>query len=124
MSLKLLLDEDTQANDLIGLLKAAGHDVETTTTLGLNDEDDDIVLQHAQAQDRIVLTYNCNDYRALNDAGAPHVGILGVYKNNNKMSDMSHGDIVNAIANLEASRWDFAGQFVALNLWHFAPPAP
>lgn len=123
MRLPLLLDEDTQAKQLILLLKEAGHDVQTVGEAGLNDQSDTAVLDCARKEGRIVLTRNCGDFQALHRAGPAHPGILGVFQYNNPEKDLRYADIVQAIANLEASGWAFGGEFVVLNQWHFPPAA-
>jgi hypothetical protein len=42
-----------------------------------------------------------------------------VYQNNDPDRDMSHGDIVRAIANLEQSGIAFAGSCHVLNAWRY-----
>lgn len=121
--MRLLLDEDTQAKLLIRLLKDAGHDVQAVTEARLTDQSDTAVLEFARRAGRCVLTRNCADFLDLHKAGPPHPGILGVYQYNNPDKDMRYADIVQAIANLEASGWEFAGEFVVLNQWHFLPTA-
>lgn len=121
MSLRMLLDEDTQARQLILLLRNAGHDVQTVSEANLTDQSDPSVLAHARHESRLVLTRNCGDFQALHRSGPPHPGILGVFQYNNPEKDMSYADIVQAIANLTTSGWIFAGEFVVLNQWHFPP---
>ena len=121
MSLRLLLDEDTQAKRLILLLREAGHNVQTVGEAGLTDQSDSAVLAHARREGRLVLTRNCVDFQALHRTGPAHPGILGIFQYNNPERDMSYTDIVQAIANLENSGWTFAGEFVVLNQWHFPP---
>jgi hypothetical protein len=123
MSLRLLLDEDSQAKLLISQLWAVGHDVLTVTEAGLEARSDAEVLAYAASVQRVVLTRNCDDYYALHSAGQTHTGILSVYLNRDPRKDLSYADIVRAIANLEThavqSGWELAGQFVALNAWNY-----
>ena len=120
MSLRLLLDEDTQAKRLAALLREAGHHVQTVTEAALTDQGDSSVLAHACRENRLVLTRNCGDFQALHRTEPAHVGILGVIQYNEPAKDMSYADIVRAIANIEASGWAFRGEFVILNQWHYA----
>ena len=119
MSLRLLVDEDTQAKSRVALLRAAGHDVLTVTEAALNARPDVEVLARARQEGRIVLTRNCDDFRLLHVADPHHSGILAIYENPDPTKNLAHSAIVTAIANLEASGWDLAGQFVALNDWNF-----
>ena len=121
MGLPLLLDEDTQAKRPVALLREAGHDAQTVTEALLTDQSDAAVLSYARRQGRLVLTRNCGDLQALHKAGPSHPGILGIFQYNNPDKDMSYPDIVAAIANLQASGWAFAGEFIVLNQWHFPP---
>ena len=123
MSLRLLLDEDTQAKQLVLLLRSAGHDVQTVSEANLTDQGDSSVLAYARQSGRFLLTRNCGDFQALHRSDPPHPGIFGVFQYNNPEKDMSYADIVQAIANLTASGWTFAGEFVVLNQWHFPPTA-
>ncbi|WP_334907623.1 DUF5615 family PIN-like protein [Nostoc sp.] len=49
MSLKLLIDEDSQAKRLVNLLQNAGHDVITVNEAGLMSKPDSVVLDYARA---------------------------------------------------------------------------
>jgi predicted nuclease of predicted toxin-antitoxin system len=122
MSLRLLLDEDTQAKRLIRLLREAGHEVETATEAGLVHKADSQVLAHAKQQGRLVITRNCDDFAALHRASSEPPGVLAVYQHDTA-SDMSDADIVQAIANLERvsaeTEWQFLGEFVVLNQWNY-----
>ena len=117
MSLRLLVDEDTQSRRLVALLQQAGHDVLTTKGAGLEGNADLAVLQHAHGDDRVVLTRNVGDFRALHEAGAPHAGIAAIFFDANPSKDLSNAAIVRSIANLEAAGIPIAGAFHALNAW-------
>ena len=122
MSLRLPLDEDTQAKRLIRLLREAGHDVQTATEAGLIHKPDAQVLAQAARETRLVMTRNCDDFLALHRAAPDPPGVLALYQHNT-VSDMSDADIVQALANLEAvsaaTGWALAGQFIVLNQWHY-----
>lgn len=119
MSLRLLVDEDTQAKRLVKLLRGAGHDVLTVEEAGLEAHPDTQVLEHARRQNRMVLTRNCEDFRALHEAGPQHPGICAVYEDRDASKNMSRSAIVRALANLEASGLELGGQFVVLNAWNY-----
>ena len=62
MSLKLLIDEDSQAKALVQLLRKAGHDVVTVNEIGLVGQPDPVILAYAKQKNRILLTHNCQDF--------------------------------------------------------------
>ena len=119
MSLRLLIDEDTQDARLVSGLRAAGHDVLTVNEAGLPGQADSAVLAYASQNKRIVLTMNCRDFLELHDAGERHAGIVGIYKDRDPRKNMSFADIAAALANLTDFGWDFAGRFVVLNAWDY-----
>lgn len=119
MSLKLFVDEDIQDKLLVKLLRNAGHDVITVNEAGLGGSPDSIVLDYARTNDRLVLTYNCNDFEELHKVQPLHPGILAVYRDNNSSKNMSFKEIVKAIANLEAAMMPLANQFISLNQWNY-----
>jgi len=119
LSLRLLIDEDTQAKFLVSLLKQAAHDVVTVNEVGLMGKIDPLVLDYARQENRIVLTQNCDDYEALHDLNPNHPGILAIYNGNNPSKNMSFKAIVRAIANLEAAKLNLSNQFIALNHWNY-----
>ena len=119
MSLKLLIDEDSQAKVLVSMLRKAGHNVVTVNELGLMSQPDEVVLDYARQDNRIVLTHNCRDFEALHDTNPNHSGIFVIYENDNSFKDMSRQEIVRAITNLEAAKIPLANQFISLNHWNY-----
>lgn len=119
MSLKLLIDEDSQAKVLIKMLRQAGHDVITVNEVGLIGQPDPVVLNYARENNRILLTHNCQDFQALHKANPLHPGILVIYENEDYSKDMSRQEIVRAIANLEAASFPLTNQFISLNQWNY-----
>lgn len=123
MSLRLLLDEDTQARRLIRLLREAGHDVRTATEVGLIHKPDSEVMAEAAREARLVMARNCADFNALHRAAADPPGVLAIYQHG-AASDLSDADIVQALANLEATctetGWMLDGRFIALNPWSYS----
>lgn len=103
MSLRLLIDEDTQDARLVAMLRTEGHDV----------------LAHAAQNQRAVLTMNCRDFLELHEASPAHFGIIAVYQSGKMHKNMTFAEIVAALANLTASGWDLAEQFVVLNAWNY-----
>jgi predicted nuclease of predicted toxin-antitoxin system len=119
LSLKLLIDEDSQAKSLINLLRKAGHDLITVNEAELTGEPDDVVFNYAIKEKYILLTHNCDDFEALHIANPSHPGILAVYRSANSSKNMDRKDIVRAIANLEAANIPLANQFITLNHWNY-----
>ena len=98
MSLKLLIDEDSQALPLVKTLRKANHDVLTVNGANLTGQTGRIVLEYATQNNRIVLTHNCRDFKALHEANTTHSGIF---------------------ANLEAAQIPLKNQFISLNHWNY-----
>ena len=119
MSLRLLLDEDSQAKPLVKLLRDAGHDVVTINEVGLTSQPDPVVLDYAKQTYRLLLTHNCHDFEILHRERSIHSGILVVYQNDDRAKNMSRRDIVAAIANLEAANVPLENQFISLNQWRY-----
>lgn len=119
MSLRLLIDEDTQDKILVTLLKQASHDVVTVNEVNLNGKIDSIVLDFARQENRIILTQNCDDYEALHDLNSEHSGIIAIYNENNPLKNMSFKAIIKAIKNLESANFSLSNQFIALNHWNY-----
>jgi predicted nuclease of predicted toxin-antitoxin system len=119
LSLKLFVDEDTQDKLLVKLLRNASHDVVTVNEARLMSSSDPIILDYARTNERLVLTYNCDDFEELHQAQPLHPGILAVYRDNNSSKNMSFKEIVKAISNLEATMMPLANQFISLNQWNY-----
>ncbi len=119
MSLRLLLDEDSQAKLLVTLLRIASHDVLTVNEAALSGQPDSVVFDYARKEGRLVLTRNYDDFQALHEANPLHPGILIVYRNADESKNMSFLAIVKAIANLEAANVPLANQFISLNSWNY-----
>jgi predicted nuclease of predicted toxin-antitoxin system len=119
LSLRLLVDEDTQAAALIARLRIEGHDVLTVNEAGIRTEDDRIVFELARMLGRVVLTYNGRDFERLHEQIPQHFGTIAVYRDRDASKDMSYPQIAASLRNLELSGWDLADQFVALNAWNY-----
>ncbi len=119
MSLKLLIDEDSQAKKLVKLLKQASHNVVIVNDIGLTGKPDSLVLDFARQEDRIVLTHNCYDFELLHQENPSHPGILAVYRDKNSSKNMNFKEIVKAISNLESSLIPLRNQFITLNYWNY-----
>ena len=94
-------------------------DVLTINKIGLTGCTDDVVLDYAIQENRILLTHNCDDFEELHQANPSHSGILAVYRNANRFKNMDFKAIINAIANLETANVPLANQFISLNHWNY-----
>lgn len=119
MSLALLIDEDTLAKVLVKMLKEADHDVLTVNEVGLSGEPDEVVLNYARKNQRILLTRNCQDFEELHLENSVHSGIFAVYENQDRRKDLSRKDIIKAIENIELASIPLANQFISLNHWNY-----
>lgn len=119
MSLKLLLDEDTQAKLLVILLRQAGHDVITINELNFMGKLDPLILDYSKQENRVLLTRNCKDFETLHQDNPNHAGILAIYHDSNSSKNLTYKGIVKAISNLEAANIPLVNQFIALNHWNY-----
>jgi len=117
--LRLLIDEDTQDARLAAMLRTEGHDVLTVNEAGLRGQADSAILAHAARVQRVVLTMNCRDFLELHQADGAHPVIIGIYQGSELRKNMTFAEIAAALANLTASGWDLAEQFVVLNAWDY-----
>jgi predicted nuclease of predicted toxin-antitoxin system len=118
LSLKLLIDEDTQSKALVQSLRALSHNVLTVNEAGLGGQKDPLVLDFAISNNRTLSTRNCKDFKALHQKTSSHFGILCVYQDRNYAKDMKIKEIVRAIVNLETSGIPLVKQFISLNHWN------
>lgn len=119
MSLRLLIDEDSQRKRLLAALRSAGFDVRTVNEDNLAGSPDAVVLAEAHQQDRAVLTRNAGDFANLHDSAAEHSGIIVIYQDHDRSKNMRPADIANALKNLEQSGLDIRGQLIPLNHWNY-----
>lgn len=108
MALRILVDECLRDELLTKKLRKAGHDVETAASLNLRGMPDQLIVDAAKRENRLILTLNCSDFLDIskreNSAGKIHPGFLLVFQYNNPQKDLSYDEIVAAISNLEASQ--------------------
>ncbi len=94
--LRILVDECTSAKSLVGMLRAAGFDVVTSAeTLGIGASDADI-FAYAQSDQRVILTHNCADFKALHEEHPGHCGLFLIYEDRDSR-DLTYRQIVAAI---------------------------
>lgn len=119
MSLRLLIDEDSQDKILVKMLRKANHDVLTVNEAKISGKTDSFVLTYAKEENRILFTFNCDDFEALHLDDPIHPGILVVYHESQFSKNMSYQDIIRAINNLESSQIPLINQFISLNYWRY-----
>lgn len=104
---------------MVNLLKAAGHDVLTVNEVESSNRLDQVVLDYAKQNKRILLTRNCDDFQELHQTNSSHSGILAIYQATDSSKNMSYQAIVKAIANLETTDYLTENQFIVLNQWSY-----
>ena len=119
LSLRLYLDDCAYSRRLRQQLQTAGHDVETPfdVTPPLSGADDAVHWAHTKGVGRVLLTFNPRDFKRFHDQETCYPGILAVYQDNDPTKDMSYGDIVQSIANLERNVPQIANGFWVLNVY-------
>lgn len=117
--MKVYLDDDADGNLLILALTSAGFQVLSPRALNMRHKDDLAHLERAVKERAAILTYNCNDFKALHSdwqtAKKAHSGIFIVYKYNNPKKDMTPAHIAKAIANVLHQGIPIENQLHALN---------
>jgi predicted nuclease of predicted toxin-antitoxin system len=119
LSQRIYLDDCAYAKELVRLLEAAGHKVTTPRQAGTTGREDDAHLQYAAVNGLVLLTKNPDDFLELHQKNSQHAGILLVYQDNDPDRDMSHAEMVRAIANLEQAGIAFVGSCQVLNAWRY-----
>ena len=121
MSLRLYLDDCSFSHELRRLLREAGHDVEIPADVvpPLTGKADLAHWLHAKAAARAIVTRNPKDFEPLHAQDPEHFGVIAIYLDNDPMRDMSHRDVVRAIANLESTGVPSARGFWPLNAYRW-----
>jgi hypothetical protein len=119
--MRLYLDDDTVNRALVAQLRQAAHDVQIPNDVGYRGETDARHLAHAVEQDRVLLSYNYDDFEDLHVlvtiSGGSHSGILIIRRDDNRKRHMSPGQIVRAIARLSAEGIETSNSLIVLNQW-------
>jgi predicted nuclease of predicted toxin-antitoxin system len=120
LALNLYLDDCADSRLLVQLLIQAGHTVVRPVDAGTAGEADQAHFAYAIQHGLILVTKDPDDFEALHQQNPNHPGIFGIYQDNDRTRDMTHADIVAAIARIEAASplgYPIAGQFHVLNDW-------
>lgn len=119
MSQKFYLDDCAYGKELVRLLDAVGHQVTTPPQAGTVGQEDEVHLRRAAELGLVLITKNPDDFLELHAKNPQHAGILIVYQDNDPSRDMSHAEIVRAIANLERAGVTLPGCCHVLNAWRY-----
>ena len=119
--MRLYLDDDMDANELIGLLEHEGHAVVSPRSVAMRGAEDEAHLSYAATEQRVVLTANVRDFLTLHqrwqEEGRAHAGILGLYRENNPQRDLTYAQIARAVSHLERAGLALENTFQNLNMW-------
>jgi predicted nuclease of predicted toxin-antitoxin system len=119
LSLRLLIDENSQADALVNMLRSSGHDVVTAAEAGLSGADDATVLKCAHTEARCVVTRNARHFRELHLSGVEHSGVLVIHEDSIRAKNMTLRGVLSAVNNLDAAGIEVSGQFISLNAWNY-----
>jgi predicted nuclease of predicted toxin-antitoxin system len=119
--MRLYLDEDLEARDLVRALQKAGHDVQTPLEVQLTGGSDASQLTHATREGRVCVTGNHRHFKELHDlvlqCAGSHSGIFTIRKDNDRRRDIKPHQIVQAIENIKAFLQTTQGGMYCLNEW-------
>lgn len=80
MIVRLYVDEDALDNDLVSALRARGVDILTAREAGMIEQKDEVHLEYATRQGRVLFSFNVGDFYRLHAAflteGKAHAGIV------------------------------------------------
>jgi hypothetical protein len=119
--MNIYLDDDMDANELIGFLEHEGHEVISPRRVAMRGAQDEAHLSYAAAEQCVLLTANVRDFLMLHqrwqEEGQSHAGILAFYRENNPRRDMTYGQIARAVSHLESAGLALPNTFQNLNMW-------
>jgi Domain of unknown function (DUF5615) len=119
--MRLYLDDDMDANELIGLLQHEGHEVMSPRTAAMRGAEDEAYLRYAAAEQYVLLTANVRDFLTLHqrwqEEGRYHDGILALYREKNPRRDMTYAQIARAVSHLEGANLPLQNTCQNLNMW-------
>ncbi|MCY3023268.1 MAG: DUF5615 family PIN-like protein [Planctomycetota bacterium] len=118
--MRLYLDDDSADPILARFLRQAGHDVELPVEAGSRGARDAAHLTRAILQNRVLLSRNYADFRALHTlvlaAQGHHSGIL-IIRSDNDARDMKAYEIAKVLARLQAAKVALPDEITVLNQW-------
>ena len=113
MGLRLLLDENAESKWFVNLLVKAGHDVLCVKDLVPKGTSDIQILALAKKKNCILYTRD-RDFLQLHANIQKHKGIILEFRTGTS-SDMTHAEIVAALARIEAQYQDFSKLLIIVN---------
>jgi hypothetical protein len=118
---RLYLDEDVADPLLAQVLRKAGHDVQTPDDVSMRGKKDPVQLAHAIREGRVFVARNYRDFESLHllikQAQGHHPGILVERFDKDPKHNLSFGDIVRALRNLEHAGMQLTDEYQILNHW-------
>lgn len=108
LELPLLTDENIHP-DVVAGLRERGNDVRTVGDEGLIGSDDVVILRHAHAAGRVVVTHDSDFGKLAIQAGEPYIGILFL-----RPGHISPEFVLGALAALEGSSIAVTPPFIAV----------
>lgn len=114
MTLRLLLDENSERDSLIGLLRQRGYDVVGIRQLGHGSALDREILDVAIKEKRILYTRDLG-FLLWASQEVKHPGIIVEHHLNKPGKDMTNREIANAIDQLERTVKNLRNMIVAIN---------
>jgi hypothetical protein len=128
VGLRLYLDDCAYSRRLTDLLRGAGHVVVIPADAGLSKAADPVHFSYAVQHGLGLITKIPVDFQRLHEAVPTHPGLILICQDNDPSRDMNYAEIVQALANLEATYADsgllLAGAHHELNHWRFSPTTP
>ena len=119
--MRLYLDDDMDANALIGFLQQERHEVMSPRIVAMRGAEDEAHLSYATAQQCAVVTANVRDFLTLHQTwqqeGRSHAGILALYRENNPQRDMTYAQVARAVSRLDRAGLPIQNMFHNLNMW-------
>ena len=123
LKIKFYLDDDTDSDILIQVLKAEGFSVISPRYFNMCGKDDEEHLIFSTSQKAVLLTKNCEHFKKINKIwktkALKHSGIIVLYQYNNPKRDMTPIKIVRSIKNVMNAGILFENNYIILNLWNY-----
>ncbi len=117
--MRLLLDENCAAKQLVTALRDSGHAAVTVYSAGLQGADDLKIWTWAQHHGDTIVTKNVSDFLELARTTPAHHGILAIFDHPDSRKNLSWVQIAKAVSNLIESGLQIEGSCHDLNSWYF-----
>ena len=117
MSLRILLDENSEADWFVNLLKESGYEVICLKDFQKKGLSDDAVLESAIHEGCVLYTRD-RDFLRIAKSGAKHPGIIFEYRTNSP-KDMSYAEIVAALSTLLKANENLENKIWIINNYRY-----